>query len=363
MDNRLFGPAQAPLPIDNREELTRWLARQFGNRFNRLPITRQLQIALGAGAVVSHSLISLVSNMAPIPPWERKRKFEEFSVDPNGGGVIEKRSFTNLRRQAQMDDPSSVADVPAVSSLRGSAPAAASSGGVSDAYGKGKETRVVPPPRHIAFGIPDFYTAKLMYNNAQDLTLGAALDSATADYEIRVNSIFDVLSIGAGSQQPTWRNHFSTFYDYYTVLSMEYHVTFEQKANASNGTDLDINMRTYGSIVPSSYTQYSAVLQNDPMVTWKVLELDTTRTTRVTFSGVLTHQDYLDNIQEVQDNTEDEVWTPMGQNPNLVHVLRFMPRRRTGTAPAGNSLVYVDHKLVYTVQFRQLKQAYHFNSS
>lgn len=357
MDNRLFGPAQAPL--DNPVQVTEWLARHFGQRFNRLGLRSQIRIAIGAGAVVSQQLLNFVQGTASLfsPVMsDRKRKYSEVEVDSGG-------SFHNLRGSAQMEEGRFPPGTPAETRINALSSSGSASSAADTAHGKGRETRVVTPPRHICFGIPDYFTTKLMYVNGSWLTLQPALNSSSADYEIRVNSVYDTLSLHAGEQQPTWRNFFAALYTHYTVLNMEYHVTFEQKANTTNGTDIDVMYRTYGSIVPGSYGQSHLSLQTDPMVKWKTLYANADKAESVTFSGNIDHDDYINNIQEVQDDSKDQIWSPVGADPALTHVLRFMPRRRTGTSPEGSSLLYISHKLIYTVQFRQLQQAYYFTAS
>ena len=233
------------------------------------------------------------------------------------------------------------------------------------ANAKGRETQVVPIPRHVTFGMPDYFTTKLIwtYQDSWDWDTNTTTNYAGLDREYRMNSIYDVDINDAGQQQPKWRDHYAAMYNYYTVLNCEYQIRFEnlQSTTATvRPTSWYILYRTYGDIEPSSYTQEIEGLLLDPHMKYAYLRGGYTDTYDTLISGNVNHKDYMNNLQEVSQDTNDRIWTAVGSDPALTHKLRIMPRR-IHTGDTGQRMKVIT-KLIYTVQFRELDQSYQFNT-
>lgn len=226
----------------------------------------------------------------------------------------------------------------------------------NNGYGKGENTKIVPLPRHVAYGLPEVFTTKLKYNNDSFEGLPLTVNSTAADLQIRINSIFDILYT-ANADVPQWRNQFCTFYDFYTVIGLEWKFTFQ--CGELGPTDIDILWNTYGSQVPTGGFGGSAeYLLADPRMN-VVSDVNTYERSPVVIGGYLSHLDFSKHINEIQQDGNDKVWTATNTYPDLVHFLRIMPRRREAlTGPVATSMYRLE--LTYLVQFRQLKTAYKF---
>lgn len=238
------------------------------------------------------------------------------------------------------------------------AEAAAAANPADTGNAKGRTTEVVPLPRHVTFGMPDFFTTKLMFTDFQELDWAAntGVDVDTNDYEFRMNSIHDVNINRTGTQPPRWRSHFEAMYTHYTVLSCE----FKIRLINLNESNWEIMWRTYGDVVPAVPNVSLDILKRDPHLKSKTLFGMNTHDNLVELNGFITHQDYMNNIQEVHQDASDQIWAETNGDPTLMHKLRIYMRRHVDGV--ANEKIRFDAKLIFTVQFRELKQAYQFNA-
>lgn len=271
-------------------------------------------------------------------------------------------SFRDNKRQFHEIEDEKMEDTPV-------APSVASIARASTSGGLGQETHITPIPNAIAIGVPEVTTTKLQYNYFSEDGFASAGQDATTyeghDWVININSIYDVETKNPGQQQPKQRDFFASLYEYYTVLGLEYHVRVKavntKLGVINNKSDWYICHRTYGEEVPSTFVATHNTLLSDPQMDVEYLPFDNDKNTTVDIRGFFTHDDFVNNVQEIKQDANQVRWTPIGSSPALTHQHRIMPRR----AIAGSSTdeLYLDIKLIYTVQFKELKNTYKFNEA
>jgi len=335
------------------------------NRYNPNNWGLRNQVKLYAGAFglaaygVGKAVEGAVNTVAHFgtPNTKKRLRFDSPATDKENtpDQPPAKRSFKNLPSTTEME-PSKEQEPMAEARIGGAA-------GIANS--KGRETQVIPLPRHVAFGLPDFFTTKLRYRDFQNLqfTTNTAFNYAGKDIKLRVNSIYDVDYGLSGDQQPQWRDFYAAKYNYYTVIGCEYKIhfyNFNPVASANSWpTPWWICHRTYGDNVPNSFTLTHSDLLKDPHMKASYLPGDFNSVGTTTMSGYISHQDYKNNLQEVSQDGNDLIWTPINSDPTLTHDLYIMPRRIT-TGEIGEIVKY-EIELNYTVQFRELKSDAQFN--
>ena len=150
-------------------------------------------------------------------------------------------------------------------------------------------------------------------------------------------------------------------YDYYTVSNLEYEITYSYpptQGGTSNpmGPDIMCFLNHYGADVPPLMT-FQAYARDLRMKS-QVLQRISTECSYVTFSGNISHDDYVRDITEVKTDSNDQIWTSVTANPALEHNLHTFVRNMV--TMGGNSTINIYIKLVYTVQFKEIINSYKF---
>lgn len=324
-----------------------------------LSIGTQAKIAAGAiataGYIGGKALEGTVTYGGRFIPTGNTRAGKRFR---SGGQDLITEHFPSKKQKPSQSNLRSKQNMPTATPE--SIPAGATTQGATGvANSKGEETKVIPIPKHITLGNPDFFTTKLIYRTWIDLDFSTNLASTYSglDQKFRMNSIYDVDKVTAGQNQPQWRDFYTTMYNYYTVIGCDYNAKFINE----NTSDWVILHRTYGDILPASFEENQSVLKLDPHLTSTELPASSTMNPQAHISGYISHLDYKSNIQEVAQDGNDHIWTAFGADPDLVHDLYIMPRRRR-TSTTNDEILQFEIELVYTVQFKELKAAYQFNT-
>lgn len=322
-----------------------------------LSITTQAKIAAGAVATAGYIggkvLEGTVSYGGRFIPTGNTRAGKRFR---SGGQDLITEHFPTKKQKTSQFNLRSKDNMPTETPEAVPSGAAETQGATGTANSKGHETKVIPIPQHITFGLPGFTTTKLMYRSWSIIDWGDNTTNidTTQDIKFRMNSIYDV---DYNTNAPLWRDYFVARYNYYTVLGCEYKIKYKNL----NTTDWTICYRTYGAEVPGFATHHST-LKTDPHMKNVDLPYSDAIQTTTAVTGYASHEDYKANIQEIIQDGNDNIWTAIGGAPALVHDLRIMPRRH---AIAGeiNETMDLEIELVYTVQFKELNSTYRFNNT
>lgn len=239
----------------------------------------------------------------------------------------------------------------------------------------GHETKLTPLPNHIAIGEPEVTTTKLRFftQHETNYTSGTTNDDSQ-DWTFSVNNIQDVLGgIFAGVQTPRAYTHFTSIYEYFSVVGVEYHIKYylwnfrpgisSRVATAVNESSWDICYRDYGQVGLASYAVTRVDLLQDPQMKHIYLPFRSDTETTGRIDGFLSHEDFVHNIREIKQDANQVRWTKVGATPALVHNMRIMPRRFTPVTVPGSEYVVCDIELIYTVQFKELKKEFKFNQT
>lgn len=254
----------------------------------------------------------------------------------------------------------------------GDPPEAALAAGAGGLKHIGRQTPITPLPRHIKPGLPEYFTTKLTYTARIRKDLGPARNVGQ-DLKFIVNGIYDVEGDISGQQQPQWRTWFTNIYEYYTVLNCEYniHCVIPHIVNDGgspvvyttnhNGSDVFVLWNDYGDSEPSFSKTFEELTRDNRvksiLVPNRVAE---GQSGHGMITGDLTHDDYTQHIIEIKTDAQDDIWTPKGENPQVAHKLRIMPRMLEQTHDSTTTAMFFFIKLVYTVQFKEVAAAYKF---
>ena len=227
----------------------------------------------------------------------------------------------------------------------------------NNAYGKGRETQLVPLPRKITVGLPEYFTTKHRGFNRSTWNWSADLSETNSgnDIGVRGNSVYDAGWPNLGTF--SWYNFYKSVYQQVCTISMEYKFTFTNYSSS----DFYVHFRTYGETKPA-FGVNTVDLMQDPTMERILVPYDGTRRAVVSKGGFLTHKDYEANIQEVAQDSKDNLWTAVDTAPALSHYLYVMPRRKNVTLlpPATNEKILVEFEVIYTCQWRDMRAEYKF---
>ena len=213
--------------------------------------------------------------------------------------------------------------------------------------GMQRVTTITPVPQTLSIGLPETWNMKHIYTaskwmswNIDDSTAGGTTDPSQ-DFELKLNTIYDVDPGVTGNQQPTWRTFMANMYDYYTVLKCEIHLNFTAygvtASNVAEQTERSIGFegnpsewiilyRDFGATKYSSFTADYNTLLLDPNLkaidmnlyyNGNSLEITTPAIQRSNYRGKcsinlsFTHADYMKLTDIVQDGN-DKIWVPVG---------------------------------------------------
>ena len=272
----------------------------------------------------------------------------------------------------------------------------------------GKETQVTVAPT-ITYGIQDTHTTILPYT----FYVGSGFIGSTGlSFEYQLNSLYNPIististtipstpgnntwysaryrtQISGGAttygitffpenvqnSKPAWRAHWDAYYNYYTVLGVEYNINMynvsPDYSTAIDATQYDggysdlIVFKTLSgnTTVPANATQYQ-------MNYWKNVQKmknysqsrQRKKSSVLNMSGVWKPGDYK---REVRDDTEAKVWTQVSASPTLKEVLHLKIFPESVNDQSNSSpICTMECTFKYIVQFKDQKSDFKYPQS
>lgn len=232
--------------------------------------------------------------------------------------------------------------------------------------GGGAEVPVMPPPSRISKIVPDYFTIDLPYYQIVQLT--GTNTGASANINLRMNSIYDPIVGTLSDRQPQGRDQWALTFQYYRVLKSQIKLTLLTNAigNALSRPSQDTWVFAYELDEQLGNTATSV----DALMTTKHAKRTMISVAPQTASGngtntvynpqhvnmVELHHLYNPNTWDhhVQELGQSERWTPIGENPAFIHnmALRLIGLDNQAIADGQWEMMV---QVNYTVQFREAR--------
>lgn len=220
----------------------------------------------------------------------------------------------------------------------------------------------VTVPRNIPHAYNNNYTVRLTYSDCINITFSGAGGSGSKT--LSLNSIYDPDVSGTG-HQPLMRDLWASQYDYYSVLSTQYHI---EAYNCSNdnigwtvvGTNLQRVSGCIATLIPTTST--SDIANATTGLPFPAVEMKNTQSQAIwpeglaVWDGTLTPGDF---IVDAKDSDTDNTWTAVGSNPAVQRYLGVVFNSNNsgsfgGATETPFTNIQIWYTLHYDVQFTQL---------
>ena len=267
-----------------------------------------------------------------------------------------------------------------------------------------KETKISPQTPH--YGLPDTTTVILPYTQYITVVTNPTYNDNTINFELRLNSPYDCFKtgtnnqtdggpIGAGryrvkpgtgttwpnpaqpypiqtsadpnqSEAPQWRDYFAKIYDVYSVLGVEYEITYHHPRSGRN-SDMAVAYGINSSSNANAGRIFPDARMHDmeywPDLKWLVVKDQNDGKSDDSYAVIKGYYIPGSAKRNTQNDEDVKTWTKVTELPSLNEELRCHHSPAAFNNATGSIAVMCKIQLKYIVQFKDKKQSIRYPAS